>query len=116
MLYLSTTRAITWPETPNGKEGQKLYKNFKDRVVNTISGFQRRIEKDFDSGTLYINPVERTFAFTGTSGGGENGAPRLGYNYDALVKEADALIEKNPDVEILKQQAGKPAIVMRFKN
>lgn len=117
MLYLSATRALTWPDTPNGREGEALYENYKTRVVNTISGFQQRIEKDFNSGTLYINPVERTFAFTGTSGGGKDGIPKAnGYNYDALVREAEALLEKNPDVEILKQQAGKPAIVMRFKN
>lgn len=117
MLNLSATTAITWPDTPNGREGEALYRNYKLRVENTTAGFQQRIEKDFNSGTLYINPVERTFAFTGTSGGGKDGTVKAsGYNYDALVREAKALLEKNPDVEILKQQAGKPAIVMRFKN
>lgn len=117
MLNLSATTAITWPNTENGKEGQRLYENYKSRVANTISSFQQRIEKDSNSGTLYINPIEKTFAFTGTSGGGKDGTVKAsGYNYDALVREAKALLEKNPDVEILKQQAGKPAIVMRFKN
>ena len=116
MLYLSAVRAITWPDTPDGREGQDLYDNYKLRVVNTISGFQQRIEKDFDSGTLYINPVEKTFAFTGNSGGGKDGTVKIGYNYNALIGEAKALLEKNPDVEILKEEAGKPAIVMRFKN
>lgn len=116
MRKLSPVRAITWPDTPNGREGEALYENYKTRVVNTISGFQQRIEKDFSSGTLYINPIERTFAFTGTSGGGRDGTVRTGYNFDALVREANALLEKNPDVQILKQEMGDPAIVMRFKN
>jgi len=116
MRKLSPVRAITWPETPNGEEGKVLYEKYKTRVVNTISGFQQRIEKDFDSGTLYINPVERTFAFTGNSGGGKDSIVKTGYNYDALVKEANALIAKNPDVQILKQEKGDPAIVMKFIN
>lgn len=116
MLNLSAVTAVTFPTTPDGKEAQALYDNYKSRVTETISGFQQRIEKNQDTQTLYINPVERTFAFTGTSGGGKDGTVKTGYNYDALVREANALIEKNPDVEILKIQTGKPAIVLRFKN
>jgi hypothetical protein len=113
MLNLSAVRPVTFPNTPDGKEGQELYNNYKNRVAKVIA----RIEKNQETNTLYINPVEKTFAFTGTSGGGKDGTVKAsGYNYDALVREARALIAKNPDVEILKLQAGKPAIVLRFKN
>lgn len=113
MLNLSAVSPVTFPNTPDGKEGQELYDNYKERVAKVIT----RIEKNQETNTLYINPVEKTFAFTGTSGGGKDGTVKAsGYNYDALVREAKALIAKNPDVEILKLQAGKPAIVLRFKN
>lgn len=113
MLNLSAVSPVTFPNTPDGKEGQELYDNYKERVAKVIT----RIEKNQETNTLYINPVEKTFAFTGTSGGGKDGTVKTsGYNYDALVREAKALIAKNPDVEILKLQAGKPAIVLRFKN
>ena len=119
MIHLSSVRPVTFPDTPDGAEAKELYNRFKERVAKTISGFQQRIEKNQKTQTLYINPIEKTFAFTGTYGGGEDGAVKTGYNYDLFIREAEALIAKNPEVEFVEgrlPKAGVPAIVLRFKN
>ncbi len=41
MLNLSAVKAVTFPDTPDGKEAQALYNNYKSRVAETISGFQQ---------------------------------------------------------------------------
>jgi len=131
MENLSPIKDIVWPETPNGKEGQALYNNYVSRVRRAIEGFVSTESKMVDgeeiqvsivpffgnrSGPLYVNPENKTFAFIGKTKGGKDGIPALGYNFDSLTRSANALIKKNPDIEILKIQAGKPAIVLRFKN
>lgn len=117
LLNLSTIKDIIWPETPNGKEGQALYNNYVSRVRNTIVDFADKIPSTgANSGTLYVNPENKTFAFIGKTKGGKDGIPAPGYDFDRLTRSANALVAKNPDVEILKILAGKPAIVLRFKS
>jgi len=59
MLNLSAVSPVTFPNTPDGKEGQELYANYKERVAKVIA----RIEKNQETNTLYIQglpEVEKT--------------------------------------------------------
>ena len=139
MENFSPIKDIVWPETPDGKEGQALYNNYVSRVRNILAGKSdsgenfvtpRRVTTDGEEyevsivpfyglrkigtvGPLYVNPENKTFAFTNVVFLGGNTS---GYNFENLTRLANALVAKNPDVEILRLRKGFAAAVLRFKS
>lgn len=91
-----------------GKELETLYNNFKLQVVDALkSTKQTSIVKDPVKKGLYINLREGTFGFEGSY-------YQLN-NRDGLNKQAEAFVQANPQVEILKKaNAIGELVVMRF--
>jgi len=132
MEQFSPIKDIVWPDTPNGKEGQALYNNYVSRVRNILAGSvtPRRVTtngKEYEVsiipfyglrqigtvGPLYVNPENKTFAFTNVIFLGGNTS---GYKFEDLTRLVNELVDKNPDIEKVRLRKGFPAAVLRFKS
>lgn len=90
------------------------YEEFKARVAATIAGSDQSSIAKSKGGGLYINPLDKTFGFSGNMAYGDGST---GVDLNRRVAQAATLVKAKSDLEILqKPKDAFGLVVLRFKD